>query len=241
MPRSIQSGPFGSNLLHAEYQDTGVLAIGIDNVLDGYFSLGRQHRIRLSKFVELKKYQARPEDVLITVMATVGRVCVVPEDLESAIITKHVYRITVNQEQVLPKFLMFCLMGDPLLNAQMGDQVRGQTRPGINGMILKSLPVRCPPVEEQHEIVRRSEALFDLADVIQKRVAAGAVRAEKLTQAILAKAFRGELVPTEADLARAERRPYEPATAPLAGIRAGQPTRQRGDEGAASVRGRGGR
>jgi type I restriction enzyme S subunit len=35
----------------------------------------------------------------------------------------------------------------------------------------------------------------------------------------LAKAFRGELVPTEADLARAEGHPYEPASALLARIR----------------------
>ncbi len=64
-------------------------------------------------------------------------------------------------------------------------------------------------------------------------------RAEKLTQAILAKAFRGELVPTEADLARAEGRPYEPASALLARIQAGHPTRQRGDEGASGVREKG--
>jgi type I restriction enzyme S subunit len=37
-------------------------------------------------------------------------------------------------------------------------------------------------------------------------------RADKLTQAILAKAFRGELVPTEAELARKEGRDYEPAS-----------------------------
>jgi type I restriction enzyme, S subunit len=41
-----------------------------------------------------------------------------------------------------------------------------------------------------------------------------------LTQAILAKAFRGELVPTEAELARREGREYEPAAALLARIRA---------------------
>ena len=43
---------------------------------------------------------------------------------------------------------------------------------------------------------------------------------EKITQAILAKAFRGELVPTEAELARQEGRSYEPASALLERIRA---------------------
>jgi hypothetical protein len=93
-PHSMQSGPFGSNLLHAEFQDQGILAIGIDNVQDGSFSMGREHRISKAKYEELRKYTARPLDVLITVMATVGRVCVVPEKLESAVITKHVYRIS---------------------------------------------------------------------------------------------------------------------------------------------------
>ena len=60
------------------------------------------------------------------------------------------------------------------------------------------------------------EALFRLADAIEARVAAGAHRAEKLTQAILAKAFRGELVPTEAELARREGRDFEPAAVLLA-------------------------
>jgi len=45
------------------------------------------------------------------------------------------------------------------------------------------------------------------------------LRAEKLTQAILAKAFRGELVPTEAELARREKRDYEPASVLLERIK----------------------
>lgn len=84
------------------------------------------------------------------------------------------------------------------------------------------LPV--PPLAEQHEIVRRVEALFRLADAIEKRVAAARARAEKLTQAILAKAFRGELVPTEAELARREGRDYEPASVLLERIRAERET-----------------
>jgi type I restriction enzyme S subunit len=75
-------------------------------------------------------------------------------------------------------------------------------------------------MQEQKEIVRRVKALFTLADKIEVRVKAATARAEKLTQAILAKAFRGELVPTEADLARQEGRDYEPASVLLERIRA---------------------
>jgi type I restriction enzyme S subunit len=69
-------------------------------------------------------------------------------------------------------------------------------------------------------VVRRVEALFRLADAIEKRVAAARGRADKLTQAILARAFRGKLVPTEAELARREGRDYEPASVLLERIRA---------------------
>ena len=84
---------------------------------------------------------------------------------------------------------------------------------------LRALRIPVPPSEEQHEIVRRVEALFKLADAIEKLVAAASVRAERLTQAILAKGFRGELVPTEAELARREGREYEPASVLLERIK----------------------
>jgi len=97
---------------------------------------------------------------------------------------------------------------------------------------VKEFPVPLPPIEEQQEIVRRVQALFKLADAIEKRVAAAKLRADKLTQSILARAFRGELVPTEAELARREGRSYEPASVLLERIRAeraeGKPQAKKG-------------
>ena len=52
---------------------------------------------------------------------------------------------------------------------------------------------------------------------------AARTRVDKLTQSVLAKAFRGELVPTEADLARRAGRSYEPASELLARIRSQTP------------------
>jgi type I restriction enzyme S subunit len=93
---------------------------------------------------------------------------------------------------------------------------RGGNYPALNGRLVRKFPVPLPPLAEQKEIVRKIKGLFDLADAIESRLTAGTARAEKLTQAVLAKAFQGELVPTEAELARAEGRPYEPAFAILA-------------------------
>jgi len=97
----------------------------------------------------------------------------------------------------------------------------------INIAILNDVAVALPPITEQIEIVRRVEAMFKLADAVEKRVAVGTARAEKLTQAILAKAFRGELVPTEAELARREGRSYEPAPALLARIKSAKDEKRR--------------
>jgi type I restriction enzyme S subunit len=89
----------------------------------------------------------------------------------------------------------------------------------INIEILSDVAVPLPPIAEQEVIVHRAEALFKLADAVERRVATATVRAEKLTQAILAKAFRGELVPTEAELARRDHRAYESASELLARIK----------------------
>jgi type I restriction enzyme S subunit len=97
-------------------------------------------------------------------------------------------------------------------------------------------------VQPAVEIVPRVEALFRLADAIEKRVAAATARADKLTQAILAKAFRGELAPTVAELPRRQGRDYEPASVLLERIRAereaadGQPSRLPKRIGKKSVR-----
>ncbi|WP_421157932.1 restriction endonuclease subunit S [Aeromonas dhakensis] len=58
---------------------------------------------------------------------------------------------------------------------------------------LNSLPIGLPPYNELVEIVRRVEQLFAYADTVEQQAKAAKERVDNLTQAILAKAFRGEL------------------------------------------------
>jgi len=73
---------------------------------------------------------------------------------------------------------------------------------GINTTQLKTLAVLLPTLTDQQEIVRRVESLFAKADQIEASYQKLKAKIEQLPQALLAKAFRGELVaqlPTDGD------------------------------------------
>ena len=189
--RSFQSGPFGSALLHSEFQDTGHLVIGIDNVQQGYFSKGADHRISEEKFQELRRFQARPKDVLITVMATIGRTCVVPEDVEDAIVTKHLYRITTAKNVANPTFVSTCLRAGPSTVNYLFGNTLGQTRPGLNKSILERAPVPIAPLAEQERALQIvADQIEGTSAILDDLKGCSAT----LRQSILAAAFRGDLV-----------------------------------------------
>lgn len=195
--RSMQSGPFGSNLKHSEFTKKGVLVIGIDNVHDGRFSMGSQNRIPDEKFEELKKYQARPNDLLITVMASIGRTCVIPKDLEKSIITKHVYRISMEEHLLCPEFYNLILQSETVSRKRMFENAQGQTRPGLNSSILWELPVPLCDLNEQRKIVALlSNKLLEI-EQIQNTIDNEISKSNVLRQAILKKAFSGKLVPQD--------------------------------------------
>ncbi len=173
LPRAIQSGPFGSTLRHSEFVSDGKLVIGIDNTQDGFFSIGSNHRITEDKFRTLEKYRARPNDLLITVMGTIGRCCLVPTDIEPAIVTKHVYRISLANGAVVPRYLMHMIRGAPAMREQMFGQVRGLTRDGLNGSIIRALMIPLPPIAEQELIVTKVDALMAMLDRLDATLRSG--------------------------------------------------------------------
>jgi len=147
-----------------------------------------------------------------------GCIAIVPTELDGANITQDTARIAVHPQ--LSADYVELYLRSPSVQKRLEAAMKGVAVRGVNIGDVRVLQVAVPPIREQNEIVRRVEALFKLADAIEKRVAAATLRAGKLTQAILAKAFRGELVTTEAKLARREGREYEPASVLLERIKA---------------------
>jgi type I restriction enzyme S subunit len=105
---------------------------------------------------------------------------------------------------------MYCLQS-PALQAQIGEKSKATAQANIFLGAIKELVLPLPGLLEQTEIVRRVETLFAYADRLAARYGAARAQVEKLTPALLAKAFRGELVPQDPN--------DEPASALLQRIR----------------------
>ena len=105
---------------------------------------------------------------------------------DNALIVRH------NPAETGRKYLFYALQA---INLRENDSATAQ--PVISGQKIYPLPIRVPTLAEQSEIVCRVDSLFALVDRIEARALAARSQAQRLTPLVLAKAFRGELVPQD--------------------------------------------
>lgn len=188
----------------------GVPYVRVMEMKDGSIDVTSLRRASNERAAKFSRATLEPGDLLISKDGTIGRVAVVPPELAGGNITQHLVRAAIHR--FVDRCYVVIAARSPACQNWLTQEKLGVALQGVNVEDFRRLPIPLPPCDEQHEIVRRVEALFALADGIEARVHAATVRAERLPQSILARAFRGELVPTEAELAHAAGRDYEPAS-----------------------------
>lgn len=87
------------------------------------------------------------------------------------------------------------VMNSPIVYSQAKERVSGIGTPDLHLIEIRDFKIPLPPIEEQKEIVNRIDKLFKIADNIEHQYQKTETDLETLNQSILAKAFRGELVP----------------------------------------------
>ena len=148
----MRSGPFGSALLKSELVTTGVPFLGIDNVQVERFVPTYKRFISQEKYRELARYTVYPGDVMVTIMGTVGRCCVVPPDVGTAISSKHVWTLTLDAERYSPSLLAWQINYAPWVLDQLSGSSQGGIMSAISSGTLRGLVVPLPPPTELREI-----------------------------------------------------------------------------------------
>lgn len=109
-------------------------------------------------------------------------------------INQNIAAVEINNDFILSEYLFIWFRFRYEKNRTVGS---GSGPQALNCERVRELLFYYPPLEEQKEIVRRVEELFKFADQIEARYNKAKEYVDKLTQSILAKVFRGELVPQD--------------------------------------------
>lgn len=156
-------------------------------------------------------------EVLVSLVGTIGRVAVAPPELAGANVARAIAVLPLSGK-VLPTYVRMVLDHTPKAQELEGLS-REVARKTLNLGLLKRVRIPVPSLTVQEEIVSHAGRLLAAGDLIEARVNRVLSHCTSAPQAILAKAFAGELVPTEAVLARAEGRGYESGEELLARVR----------------------
>jgi type I restriction enzyme, S subunit len=143
---------------------------------------------------KVEHFRVQKCDLLVTRTGSIG-VMAVFEDDYVAIPSAYLIRFRFSP-QVLSRYVFYCLMA-PAGQERLGLSTTAITQPNVNAEAIKRIEIQLPSLDEQYEIVRRVEALFAYADRLEARYTAARAQVERLTPALLTKAFRGELVPQD--------------------------------------------
>lgn len=146
---------------------------------------------------DLKRSIVKPGDVLMNIVGPpLGKVSIVPATYPEWNINQAIARFRAGDE-ISAAYLALCLRTEEVLSHAVSRAKATAGQFNLTLEICRELPLPVPPEEEQTEIVRRVEQLFAFADQLEAKVASAKSRIDHLTQSILAKAFRGELVPQD--------------------------------------------
>ena len=138
------------------------------------------------------RYEIKKGTFAFTRIGSIGKSVLLPTPHNYGI--SHAMAVVNPYDEIVNSSYLIWVMNceSTLKQAMHGVQSVGVPDLGIGKMKAFKIPI--PSMSEQKEIVSKIEAFFEHANTVEKQYQAAKARLDKLTQSILAKAFRGELV-----------------------------------------------
>ena len=148
----VKAGPFGSSLKKEFYTETGYKIYGQEQVIadDAFYG---DYYIDEKRYHSLKSCAVEPDDILISLVGTIGKVLLVPENAQPGVINPRLLRISLNKKQMSSKFFKYFLESRPTVNL-LDRWAQGGTMGVLNAATLKALKVPVPPLLEQQKIAK---------------------------------------------------------------------------------------
>jgi len=147
---AIKIGPFGSQLKKETLTDEGYKVYGQENVFKNDFTLGKRF-VNEEKYNQLKTCELLPNDFVITMMGTIGKCAIVPEDADVGIMDSHLLRLRLD-EQVYKNDLLLHVIKSELIQKQIQKLSVGGIMDGLSSKVIRQIKFPVPSLQEQQKI-----------------------------------------------------------------------------------------
>lgn len=179
----------------SDYETEGTPILRIPNINDGEINDG-DLKFSILDEKEEKQLRLKKGDILLIrsngSVSIVGQCAIIRDKHVGYSYAGYLIRLRCN-ENLISEFLNYSLKSN-YLRFQIVEKARSTSGVNnINSQEIKDLEIKWCSPKEQQEIVSRVESLFAKADAIEKQYESVKAKLESLPQAILHKAFKGEL------------------------------------------------
>ena len=192
----------------------------IETIWDEKIDLHRVKYVKEHDNEFIKKYSLKKDDILLSHINSdshLGKTAIFKNQTE--ILIHGINLLLIRSSSLLnADFLNYQFKYLKFKGVFIDVAQRAVNQSSINQRKLKAFNIRLPPLLEQRAIVYKIEQLFSDLDNGVENFKKAQEQLKRYRQSVLKAACEGKLVPTEAELARAEGRDYEPADVLLARI-----------------------
>ncbi|WP_437940611.1 hypothetical protein [Sorangium sp. So ce341] len=210
-PNALGIGPFGSNLKVSDYKVSGVPLVFVRNIRSGIFD-DDIHYVAPHKAEELIAHEVRPGDVLITKMGDPpGDSALYPQNRPVGIITADCIKWRIAPTLGVAEFFVYATRA-PSVQRQIQGITSGVAQKKVSLERFRTVKYPVAPVAEQLRITEALDSYFTRLDDVVVTLERVQRSLKRYRASVLKAAVEGRLLPTEAEVARAEKRDYEPAS-----------------------------
>jgi type I restriction enzyme S subunit len=172
-------------------QPDGTLFIRVGDINDGRVDLSSLKRIAPDIARQYPRTKLSGGEFLITLVGAIGRTAVVPDTLAGANVARAVGVAPLSQ--YVDAHWVEIWFRNPAKVTEMTLKSHEVARKTLNLEDVRAASVAVPPVAEQARIVAEVDSRLSVAKEIESEIDLNLMRAERMRQSILTRAFAGKL------------------------------------------------
>lgn len=167
--KTIQTGPFGSQLHQSDYSTNGLPVVMPKDLQNGIISEDSIARVSMEHVERLGRHKIKSGDILYSRRGDVGRCAFTTEREQDWLCGTGCLKVTIDREKANPQYVFFQLQM-PKTVGWVTNHAVGSTMLNLNTSILSNVPINLPERNIQDKIVDILSKYDELIENNQKQI-----------------------------------------------------------------------